>query len=449
MGEQFDVVVVGARVAGSPLAALLARRGVKVAVLEQATHLRPVLSSHLIQSDALAFLDRLGVIDKVRATGAPFLTHTDNTLEDLRFIEEFPLTPGSVGGAANIRRRTLDPIVMSAAVDAGAQVRLGTKVTDLLWDHKGRVSGVRATRNGITYDISARLVVGADGRGSTVAKRVGSRKYNITTNERGYYWTYFEGADLSGTPTFVLHRVGDRHIFGAPSDNGLYIVGVSPEAHEKEAFRADTEGMLMKHAESCEPIAKRIAGARIATKIYGIIHFNGYFAEPAGPGWVLVGDAGHFKDPSVGRGIGDAFHQADELAPRLVKALRGTDADVDRATAKFGRWRDRTFAQFYWLAADVGRVGPLPGVVVDVVKRLHEKGRIDTFLKLYNHEADLTDLVTPGNLLGVTGRHLLPPARGRGAFFAELGSTLRTQAVRVWRNRRPVYGSLTTEGRLS
>src|ERR671934_1985756 len=99
MAEQYDVVIVGARCAGSPLAALLARRGVRVALVEQATFPRDTLSSHIFEADALAFLDRLGVTQELRGTGAPFSERMDLRVEDVHGPAlEWPLKPGDVGG---------------------------------------------------------------------------------------------------------------------------------------------------------------------------------------------------------------------------------------------------------------------------------------------------------------------------------------------------------------
>lgn len=437
MAEQFDVVIVGARVAGSPLATLLARRGVKVAVLEQTTFPHPTLSSNVLQADSLAFLDRLGVLKEIRGTGAPFMSRSDTRLNDFRFVADFPSFDGFVGGAACIRRHVLDPILADAAAAAGADVRMGTKVTGLL-EEDGRVAGVRFVRGGVESRIRARLVVGADGRESTVAKLRGARRYTVTPNERWYYWTYFEGADLDVTPTFVLHRWADRHIFAGPADNGLYIVGVSPQAHEKDDFRRDRHESLMEHVRSCEPVAEVLSEAKVAEKIYGIRRFDGYFRESSGPGWVLIGDAGHFKDPAAGRGIGDAFHQVDRLVPALIRALRGPDTRIDRATSEFVRWRDRYYTPFYGLANDLGGVGPLPAIVPEVVAGMYADGDIERFLHLFSHQVSPSELLTPGRVLAATVRRLAGDESGGGAFLREVGATLRGEARRRWAARYPV-----------
>ena len=172
MGKEFDVVVVGGRCAGSPLAALLARAGLSVALLEQATFPRDTLSTHAFQSAALAFLQRFGVLSALQATGAPVVNHFDIRQEEFRARVPWPRRPGDAGGVLSVRRLLLDPILMEAALEAGVEVWMGAKVTALVRD-RGRVKGVRVARNGSEQALEAGLVVGADGRHSTVAKLVG------------------------------------------------------------------------------------------------------------------------------------------------------------------------------------------------------------------------------------------------------------------------------------
>ncbi|WP_406422718.1 NAD(P)/FAD-dependent oxidoreductase [Streptomyces sp. NBC_00873] len=437
--EDFDVVIVGARCAGSTLGVLLARRGLRVAVLDQAAQIRSTLSSNILQADSLAFLDRLGVMDELRAAGVTPMSHVDMRLEEFRCLAAFPQQDGDVGGAACIRREVLDPVLVGAARAAGAEVRLGTRVVGVVRDGS-RVSGVRAVSGGTETVLRARLVVGADGRNSKVAEACSSRMYHVSPGERSYYWTYFEGADLGERPTFVFHRWGDRHMLGGPADNGLYIVGVSPQQHERESFRADLEGSLHAHAMRCAPIAKALSGATRASRIYGIRRFFGYFREAAGPGWVLLGDAGHFKDPAGGRGIGDAFHQAERLAPAIVAALPEA-ARLDRATAEFGTWRDRIYAEYYGLATDLGVAGPIAGVVPRVVRALHAKGKVDGVLDLLSHRASVMDVLTPGRVLGATGKAVLSGRGRRRAAVDELVRLAGTEISRRSAMRRPIYQS--------
>jgi len=441
--EQFDVIVVGARCAGSPLAALLARRGVRVAVLEQATFPRDTLSTHSFQAQALAFLERLGVMEQIRATGAPLVGHFDVRQEDLKYVTPIPQRPGDVGGSATVRRTLLDPILVQAAEQSGADVRMASKVTGLVYEH-GRVAGVQVAQNGSQTTLQARLVIGADGRNSTIASLVGARKYNLTSSERFSYWSFFEDADPGPDPAFVQHRWDERLVFGTPADSGLYQAGAIADLQELPRFRADLEGSLMEHLRSCEPVAQALRGARRVGKIFGMLRWEGFFREATGPGWVLAGDAGHFKDPTPGQGIQDAFRQVDALAPVIADALDGPEVELDRALAAWARWRDRDAAGHYWLATDLGKAGTLPTVVPEMQRRLLEQGKIGTVIDLFNHRSYPSQVVTPPRLLGATGRLLLRPGCQRRKLLREVGALISEDVRRKRLNRRPAYVAATT-----
>jgi 2-polyprenyl-6-methoxyphenol hydroxylase-like FAD-dependent oxidoreductase len=436
MTEHTDVVVVGARCAGSPLAALLAHRGVRVTVLERATFPQDTLSSHLFEADALTFLDGLGVTEQLRATGAPYVARTDTRIEDVHLDMELPLKPGDVGGIASVRRWLLDPILADAAAQAGAQVRMGAQVTELLQEH-GRVTGVRVREDERETDLRARLVVGADGRHSTVARLAGARRYNTTPNQRLLFWRFFENADPE--MTFLSHRWEDKFILGIPSDSELYQVLLWPEMAELERFRADRDAAFMEQARQCEPVAAALAPATPAGKTIGVYRWEGFFREASGPGWVLTGDAGHFKSPSPGRGIGDAFLQAQSLAPAIADALEGPEATLDAATARWGRERGREFAEHYWLAYDLEEAGTVPAVLVEMMRRLQQQGQAGRFFDVLNHRARPSQVLTPPRVAGASARLLARRGTARRALLAEVGSLGAREARRRWLNARPAY----------
>ncbi len=444
-GEEVDVVVVGARCAGAPLAGLLARAGLRVAVIEQATFPRGVLSSNLMEADALDFLRRFGVERRVRATGVRFLGVADVRLNNVQFRMPFPVRFDDLGGAAFLQRHLLDAILADRAAELGADVRQGAKMVELLWSGH-RVCGVRVRLDGGEADIRARLVVGADGRNSSVAFMTGARKYNVLPNQRSYYFTLFEGAAAEAEEAFVFHRWGDRMVWGGAADSGLYLVGVSPEVHERDYFRSNTERGLLAHMRSCAPISGLLADARPATKIFGIRNFDGYFREATGPGWVLAGDAGHFKDPSIGRGIGDAFAQAETLAAVIIAGLgspRGQDSGpqgLDEALRRWGRWRDSRFEGHYWLAYNLGVRGVLPQMVAEAVGQRQQTGELRPFFDLFAHRASYDEVFAMRRLgtatvsaAGSAGANPL----GTGWQAAQL---LGRELGRRWRRRARVLG---------
>jgi flavin-dependent dehydrogenase len=435
---RFDVVIVGARCAGSPLGALLARAGVSVAVVERASFPRATLSSHVKQADSLSFMSRLGILQKVRGTGAPFIERIDARLEDVRVRAAVPRRPGDVGGGVCIRRVVLDPLLAECAAESGAEMMMGTKAVGLV--HEGdRVAGVRVVQGGSERVLRARLVVGADGRSSTVASLCGARRYNVVPNQRGYYWAYFAGGRETCGPTFVFHRWGDRFVIACAADNGLYMVGVSPEAQERRAFREQLERRFMDHALSCEPVAETLSGAQLASKIYGIVRFEGYFREASGKGWVLVGDAGHFKDPAAGRGIGDAFRQVETLWPAVLEGLEGSRGALDRHMAKWGRWRDREFLEHYWQGNDFGVAGPIPAVAPEILRRVCARGETDRFVEMLSHRSRPREVITRARVITSTGRLLLRRPGERGPLLREARSLAARELRRAWWRHRPVY----------
>jgi flavin-dependent dehydrogenase len=435
MPETYDVVVVGARCAGAPLATLLARAGARVAVVEQATLPSDTLSSHVFEADGLAVLDRLGVVERLESAGVPMVNRVDVRLDDVQAVMPWPRRPGDVGGVASCRRPVLDTILADAAQHAGVELFMSSKAFALTEDD-GRVSGVRATGELGELDLRARLVVGADGRNSTVGQLAGARRYNATPNQRLLYWAYFEGARI-GEPTFVSHRWSDRFILGIPTDGGLYQVLVWPEIGERDRLKADLEGTFMDHASSCPPVAEAISGARRIDKIRGAVKWEGFFREASGPGWVLAGDAGHFKDPAPGRGISDALAQAEALAPVIVKGLATSDRALDEALREWGRWRDREFEEEYWLASDLGAAGELPAVLPEVFRALHAKGEAGALFDVINHRLRPSELLTQRRVLAATVRAL-----GRRRHIGVLGEVALLGATDLRRrrlNRHPRY----------
>ena len=438
MTSAYDVIVVGGRCAGSPLAMLLAREGLSVALVEQATFPRDTLSTHIFEASALDFLNRVGVLDAVRATGAPVVNHVDLRQEEFRARVAVPQRPGDVGGVMSVRRLVLDPILLEAAAEAGAEARMGTKVTALVREH-GRVTGVRVVHDGSEEALEARLVVGADGRNSTVANLAGSRKYNLAPNERFAYWSFFEGADPGAEPAIIFHRWSGNFVVAVPADSGLYQVLALPGLSELPRFRQNLEASYLEYIGRCEPVAEALSGARRVGKIFGMLRFEGFFREATGPGWVLVGDAGHFKDPAPGQGIQDAYRQVEALVPAITGAIGSSPSALDEALAGWARWRDGDAAEHYWLAVDLGRAGLAPAVLPEIARHLYERGKLDPFLDLFNHRTTPSKVLTPPRLLAATGRLLARRGCDRRALLGEVGGLIAQDAQRKRLARHPNY----------
>jgi 2-polyprenyl-6-methoxyphenol hydroxylase-like FAD-dependent oxidoreductase len=438
VADRFDVIVVGARCAGSSLAALLARQGLSVAVVERAKFPKDTLSTHIFQGPAINFLRRLGVLDRVRETGAESFIESDTRQEEFEFRVAPPQRPGDEGAFMSVRRFVLDPILLDAARDAGAKTMMSTTVTDVLREG-GRVAGVKATYRGQERELKARLVVGADGRNSTVAELVGARKYNVVPSERFGYWGFFEGWNRVTGPDVVYHRWDGRYVIAMPCDGGLYEVIVLPDNSFLPEFKQDREAAFLAHARACRPVAERIEGARRVGKLFGMLTFEGFFREAAGPGWVLAGDSGHFKDPAPGQGISDAFRQVEALAPVIAGAIQESGQRLDSATAGWARWRDRDAAEHYWLATDFGAGGRAPGLNVEILRRMGRRQELEKVGDVIQHRALPSRVFTPGKLLTAAAAMMLRPgADGRQA-LREVSELVVADTQRRRLNRKPEF----------
>ncbi|MGH9284362.1 MAG: NAD(P)/FAD-dependent oxidoreductase [Acidimicrobiales bacterium] len=437
METAYDVVVVGARCAGSPLATQLARAGLSVAVVDRAEFPSDTASTHIFQVEGVASLSRLGVLDTVLATGAPWLERVDVRVESFRAHATVPLRPGDAGPGLCVRRRVLDAILVDAARAAGADVRTATRVVGLLGGEGDRVRGVRVVTGGREEDLLAALVVGADGAGSTVARLVGSRRYNVVPNQRFGTWRYYQGARWESPATLVFHRWAGELVIACPADGGLYLVIVIPPLARLGAFRSDVAAGWAAAVAGCEPVADAIAGARAAGRDRTMSTYPAFFRESAGPGWVLVGDAGHVTDPTPGQGISDALRQVDRLAPAVVAGLGGQHP-LDRALADWWRWRDADAAEMHWFAADLGAAASSPAVVVELMQRLTAaRGGTARLVDVLNHRMAPSGVMTPRRLVGAGAGLMLDrrqPVRAVAAdMWALVGQDLRRRRL----NRHP------------
>src|SRR3954449_6688406 len=167
MDHNYDAIVVGGRSAGAATAMLLARGGMRVLVVEATRPGADTFSTHALMRGGVLQLHRWGLLDAVVAAGTPAIRHTEFHYGD--DVETVDVTPGAGVAALRAPRRTvLDPILAAAARNAGADVRHGVRVDDLL--HAGpRVVGVTGRAGHRSVRATADLVVGADGIRSRVA----------------------------------------------------------------------------------------------------------------------------------------------------------------------------------------------------------------------------------------------------------------------------------------
>jgi flavin-dependent dehydrogenase len=356
----YDAIVVGARCAGAPTAMLHARKGYRVLLLDRASFPSDSMRCHFIQHPGVVQLRRWGLLDRVVASGCPPIrTRLSN-------VGDFTLTiPAEVadGVDANYapRRFILDTILVDAAVEAGAELRERFTVHALLWDND-RVVGIRGRANGgAMVEERARIVIGADGTHSVVAKAVGASMYDIRPALTFAYYSYFSGVSLAGIENYL--RPQECMHINFPTHHGLACIAIQAPIAGFPAFRMDIEENFIRAIDRVPQLAERVRAGRREERWYGTADLANFFRTPYGPGWALVGDAGYHKDPVTAQGITDAFRDAELLADAIDAGFSGR-APLEGALAEYERRRNVAARPAYAEACQAASFAPTPPEVL-------------------------------------------------------------------------------------
>lgn len=340
----YDVVVVGARIAGSLTAALLGERGWRVLLLDRAAFPSDTLSTHFFRAPALLAFRRAGVLDKVLATGGPPLPHILFDFDGHVFRE--PSTgPEGLAHYLCIRRIVLDDILVKrAAREPAVDMQERTTARSLVQDGD-RVVGIRASREGQVLEASARVVVGADGFRSLLARMVRPAVEHSEPVRRAMYYAYVAGLEPADGPAAEFHFRENELVYVFPCDSGLTLLAVSVPIDEFPDWKRNGHRLFAERLQARPALAPRLARAQLVGKLYGAGDIPGYVRVPYGPGWALVGDAGIIMDPYTGQGIDQGSTHAVLLADALHRWLAG-DARWEQAMADYHAARN----EFTWPA---------------------------------------------------------------------------------------------------
>jgi flavin-dependent dehydrogenase len=316
MAEHYDAIVVGARCAGAPAAMLLARQGYRVLVVDRAHFPSDTVSTHLVHAPGVAALQRWGLLGEVVASGCPAISTYSLDFGPLT-IAGTPRAADGMSTAYAPRRTVLDKILVDAADRAGAEVREGFAVDDLVVED-GTVVGIRGHDEGRRVVIErASVVIGADGRNSRLAKLLRPERYNEKPLLQWSCYTYWSDLPVDGMQTVIRP---DRGWAALPTNDGLTMLVVGWPNNESRAFKTDVESNYLKTLELVPEIAERVRQATREEPFAGGAAPN-YFCTPYGPGWVLVGDAGYSKDSITAQGISDSFRDAERVTAALVEVF--------------------------------------------------------------------------------------------------------------------------------
>ncbi len=392
MAKTYDAIVVGARVAGSPTAMLLARKGYDVLLVDRASFPSDTISTHLIHPPGITALQRWGLLDKVVASGCPGI--------DTYAFDFGPFTlsgaPDPNGTVAYGPRRTvLDKVLLDAAAEAGAEVREGFSVESVVCEHD-QVVGVRGHGKGATTVTErARVVIGADGRHSLVAQAVNPSQYHELPPLLAAYYAYWSGLPMQGR--FETYVRPSRGMAAWPTNDDLTVVIAGWPYAEFESNKKDIEGNFFKTYDLAPAFAERLrAGAR-ETRFVGAAVPN-FFRKPYGPGWALVGDAGYNKDFITAQGIHDAFRDAELCVTALDEAFGGTRS-FDAAMADYQSRRDAQVLPMYEFTTELATLEPPPPELQQLLAAMAgNQDAMDGFAQVNGGVTSPAEFFSPANV---------------------------------------------------
>ena len=375
---RYDAVIAGARCAGAATALLLAKSGAKVLMVDRQAYGSDTLSTHALMRGAVLQLTRWGLIPEITSADTPAIRSTTFHYggEAIRVAIK---SEHDVECLYAPRRTVLDRLLVDAARKAGAQVRHGVLLSELQFASDGRVIGVSLKDAvGSSTTVRTDIVIGADGRASTVARLVGARVYVEGSHASGTVFGYFENLPQDGSHWYFAKNVAAGVI---PTNAAHCVFAAVPAQQFSATFRGDIKHGFLQVLEACSP--KLRADVERGTLIGHLRGFGGapsHLRQCHGAGWALVGDAGYFKDPLTAHGITDALRDADLLSRAIVdggtRALAAYQQERDALSLPFLRITD-AIASFSW--------------DLDVVKELHAD--LSAAMKVEtNHMAGMSQL---------------------------------------------------------
>jgi 2-polyprenyl-6-methoxyphenol hydroxylase-like FAD-dependent oxidoreductase len=375
--DRYDAIVVGARCAGSPTGMLLAREGYKVLIVDRAKFPSDTLSTHILHPPGVDAMRRWGLLDRLVATGCPPI--------DTYAFDFGPFmisgAPGTVDAPVAYcpRRTVLDKLLVDAASEAGAEVREGFTVKEILIE-EGRVVGIQGHgEDGQDVTERARVVIGADGRNSFVAKAVRPEQYNEKPQLLCGYYTYWSDLPMNGR--FEVCIRPDRGWGAAPTHDDLTLVVAGWPYAELEANKGDVEGNYLKMFDLAPEFAERMRGAKREARFAGTAVPN-FFRRPFGPGWALVGDAGYNKDFITAQGIQDAFRDAELCATALDQSFSGARA-FDEAMGEYQSTRDDHVLPMFDFTTELATLEPPPPELQQLLGAVHgNQDAMDQFARV-------------------------------------------------------------------
>jgi 2-polyprenyl-6-methoxyphenol hydroxylase-like FAD-dependent oxidoreductase len=347
---------------------LLARQGHKVLLVDRGTFPSDIPHGHFIYRGGPRRLKAWGLLDNILASGCPPVSKMILDMGAFPITGKDLVVDGVAMGCAP-RRRVLDKILVDAAVEAGAELREQFSVEAFIND-SNRMTGIRGrdTRGGGAAVEHGRIIIGADGRNSRLAQTVQAPVYEAAPTILCYYFSYWSEALCDALEVYVRNN---RLILAFPTHDEMTAIFMGWPIEEFHQVRSDIEGNFMKVLDLVPNLAERVRAGRREERFYGSADLPNFFRKPFGPGWALVGDAGHHKDPYLALGIADALRDAELLANAVHEGLCGIHT-MDEALAGYEKGRNEMAMADYHENLARARFTPPPPEVAQLLAALHQ-----------------------------------------------------------------------------
>jgi flavin-dependent dehydrogenase len=352
---QYDVAIVGAGLAGCAAARLFAQRGLRVALIEQhlALDWHKRLCTHYIQACAVPTIRRLGLEPLIERAGG--VRSRMEIWTRWGWIKHVGQTPPETYGYS-IRRRTLDPLLRHLAADTpGVDLMLGWTAERLL-EEGGRFVGIALSNpNRETWDVRARLIVGADGRGSPLAKLAGV-PLREKPNNRFAAFAYYRNLPLASGNDSQFWMLDPDAGYALPNEDGITLLCCWITKDKLAAFQKDRQGSFERFFKDL-PRGPDLSRAERISEILGALNLPVLLRVAPRSGFALIGDAALAADPLWGVGCGWAFQSAEWLVDSAAPALAAR-GNLDRALKRYFRRHRAALAGHYFAIASYARGRP-------------------------------------------------------------------------------------------
>ena len=293
------------------------------------------------------------------------------------------------------RRTVLDALLVNAAAESGAEVREGFTVDELLIADE-TVIGIRGHGKGMKpVEERARIVIGADGVNSLLARTVRAAEYDAEPVAACAYYSYFSGLRQDDIELYVREHVA---FGGAPTNDGLHLVMVNWPTRDFPTIRNDVDGHVWRALEAAPDFLARVREGRREEKWYGTAGVPGYFRKPYGKGWALVGDASYNRDPITAQGISDAFIDAEALVEALSTGLSGNGVFDDRLAAHESARNERVRPMYEFTTHLAALEPPPPDMQALFGALRHNQDATNAFLSAITGAIPLPDFMSSENI---------------------------------------------------